>query len=345
MTHGDSLARTVEATQRSLDERLGEVLAPHRDPHRPRDTFAATDAFLAATSRHLSAVEAVLVDQVRHGSRRGRSGARVPAGRPGPRAHHVPGQGAAVRRGARDPPRLGAAVGPGAGPARGPQPAGDPAGRRAGAPRRPGPGRRAGPPGVRCGDACTHPAAPDAAAPGPARPAQPAGLGGGRPVLGRRRGRVIPPRCARARTGTTAWWLSTSRFDDHAHLLDHHHRRRQDRARWAARSRTASPREHVLARPRPAYFVHHRQVHASGSRVTKWRWSSDRTVQPSGVGVSAPAATSSRAAFRRGLSRSTRALSQGSSRWNQVCSVRSKPTFPVAARNPIPASTSAADGR
>jgi hypothetical protein len=49
-----------------LDERLGEVLAPHRDPHRPRDTFAATDAFLAATSRHLSAVEAVLVDQVRH---------------------------------------------------------------------------------------------------------------------------------------------------------------------------------------------------------------------------------------------------------------------------------------
>jgi hypothetical protein len=66
MTHGDSLARTVEATQRSLDERLGEVLAPHRDPHRPRDTFAATDAFLAATSRHLSAVEAVLVDQVRH---------------------------------------------------------------------------------------------------------------------------------------------------------------------------------------------------------------------------------------------------------------------------------------
>lgn len=66
MTHGDSLARTVEATQRSLDERLGEVLAPHRDPHRPRDTFAATDAFLAATSRHLSAVEAVLVEQVRH---------------------------------------------------------------------------------------------------------------------------------------------------------------------------------------------------------------------------------------------------------------------------------------
>ena len=66
MTHGDSLARTVEATQRSLDERLGEVLAPHRDPHRPRDTFAATDAFLAATSRHLSAVEAVLVDPVRH---------------------------------------------------------------------------------------------------------------------------------------------------------------------------------------------------------------------------------------------------------------------------------------
>src|SRR5262245_16977056 len=65
MTHGDSLTLTVEATQRSLEERLGEALLPHRDPLRPRDHYAATDTFLAATSRHLAAVEAVMVDEVR----------------------------------------------------------------------------------------------------------------------------------------------------------------------------------------------------------------------------------------------------------------------------------------
>jgi hypothetical protein len=66
MTHGDSLVVTVEATQRSLEQRLGEALAPHRDPLRPRDHYAATDTFLAATSRHLAAVEAVLLAEVRH---------------------------------------------------------------------------------------------------------------------------------------------------------------------------------------------------------------------------------------------------------------------------------------
>jgi len=65
MTHGDSLARTVEATQRSLEERLGEALLPHHDLSRPRDHYAATDTFLAATSRHLAAVEGVLVHPVR----------------------------------------------------------------------------------------------------------------------------------------------------------------------------------------------------------------------------------------------------------------------------------------
>jgi len=65
MTHGGSLVLTVEATQRSLEERLGEALVPHRDPLRPRDHYAATDTFLAATSRHLAAVEGVLVDEVR----------------------------------------------------------------------------------------------------------------------------------------------------------------------------------------------------------------------------------------------------------------------------------------
>ena len=66
MTHGDTLVLTIEATQRSLEQRLGEVLAPHHDPQRPRDTYAATDAFLAATSRHLAAVQAVLLGHVRH---------------------------------------------------------------------------------------------------------------------------------------------------------------------------------------------------------------------------------------------------------------------------------------
>ena len=66
MAHGDSLVLTTEATQRSLEERLGEALAPHRDPHRPRDNYAAIDTFMAATSRHLAAVDAVLLSRVRH---------------------------------------------------------------------------------------------------------------------------------------------------------------------------------------------------------------------------------------------------------------------------------------
>ena len=66
MAHGDSLARTVAATQQSLEERLGEALLPHSDPRRPRDHYAATDTFLAATSRHLAAIEAVVVEPVRH---------------------------------------------------------------------------------------------------------------------------------------------------------------------------------------------------------------------------------------------------------------------------------------
>ncbi|QWZ07305.1 hypothetical protein KRR39_17815 [Nocardioides panacis] len=60
MTHGASLAMTVEATHRSLEERVAAARAP--SPGRPRDT---PDAFLAATSRHLAAVEAVLVPRVR----------------------------------------------------------------------------------------------------------------------------------------------------------------------------------------------------------------------------------------------------------------------------------------
>ena len=65
VAHGDSLALTIEATQRSLEERLAEALLPHRDPDRPRDNYAAIDTFTAATSRHLAAVEAVLIRSVR----------------------------------------------------------------------------------------------------------------------------------------------------------------------------------------------------------------------------------------------------------------------------------------
>jgi hypothetical protein len=65
MAHGDSLALTVEATQRSLEGRLREALLPHLDPHRPRDGYAATDTFIAATSRHLGAIEAVVLEPVR----------------------------------------------------------------------------------------------------------------------------------------------------------------------------------------------------------------------------------------------------------------------------------------
>ena len=65
MTHGDTLAMTVAATHRSLEERLGEATSPHRDPSRPREAQAAADMFLAATSRHIAAVEEVLVGEVR----------------------------------------------------------------------------------------------------------------------------------------------------------------------------------------------------------------------------------------------------------------------------------------
>ena len=65
MNDGDSLAMAVEATQRALEQRLRSAVLPHRDPHRPRDHYEATDTFVASASRHLAATEAVLVSQVR----------------------------------------------------------------------------------------------------------------------------------------------------------------------------------------------------------------------------------------------------------------------------------------
>jgi hypothetical protein len=65
MTHVNSLAMAVDATQRALDHWLSEARAPHQNPLRPRDNYAATDTFVASASRHLAAAEAVLVPQVR----------------------------------------------------------------------------------------------------------------------------------------------------------------------------------------------------------------------------------------------------------------------------------------
>jgi hypothetical protein len=66
MTCGESLAMAVQATQDAVGQRLSAALAPHRDPRRPRDHYAATDTFVASASRHLAATEAVLVSQVRN---------------------------------------------------------------------------------------------------------------------------------------------------------------------------------------------------------------------------------------------------------------------------------------
>jgi len=65
MAHGDSLVLTIEATQRCLEEKLAEARGPHTDPERPRERYAAADSFMAATSRHLAAVEAVILAPVR----------------------------------------------------------------------------------------------------------------------------------------------------------------------------------------------------------------------------------------------------------------------------------------
>jgi hypothetical protein len=66
MTHGESLAMTVEATQHAMELRLHDALIPHRDPLRPRDHYAAIDTFVASVSRHLAATEAVLATEARH---------------------------------------------------------------------------------------------------------------------------------------------------------------------------------------------------------------------------------------------------------------------------------------
>lgn len=62
----DTLSTSIKVTHSILGARLdrAESSSPTRD--RPRDRFPATDTFLASTSRHVGAVNAVLVPEVRH---------------------------------------------------------------------------------------------------------------------------------------------------------------------------------------------------------------------------------------------------------------------------------------
>ena len=60
----DSLVVTVEATHRSLEQRLGEVMSVLKRDARARESYGRTDAFMAAASRHLGAAEEVIVPEV-----------------------------------------------------------------------------------------------------------------------------------------------------------------------------------------------------------------------------------------------------------------------------------------
>lgn len=59
----DCLTVTVEATHRSLEQRLSEVVTTLRRDARAREGYGRTDAFMAAASRHLGAAEEVLVPE------------------------------------------------------------------------------------------------------------------------------------------------------------------------------------------------------------------------------------------------------------------------------------------
>lgn len=62
---GGSLALTIDATHQSLEDRLRDATARTTVLGQPRDTYARTDAFLAATSRHLAAVDSAVLPMVR----------------------------------------------------------------------------------------------------------------------------------------------------------------------------------------------------------------------------------------------------------------------------------------
>lgn len=65
MSH-DILQHSIETTHDVLATRLETAEASHPTHDRPRDRFPATDTFLASTSRHVAAANAVLVPAARH---------------------------------------------------------------------------------------------------------------------------------------------------------------------------------------------------------------------------------------------------------------------------------------
>jgi hypothetical protein len=62
----DLLNRSITATRDTLDNRLETAIGYHPTMTNPRGHYPSTDTFLASSSRHLAAVNAVLVPTVRH---------------------------------------------------------------------------------------------------------------------------------------------------------------------------------------------------------------------------------------------------------------------------------------
>lgn len=63
--HTNRLLVTILATHQSLQQRLDDATQHTFTRSRPRDRYARTDAFMAATSRHLAAIDEVLLRAVR----------------------------------------------------------------------------------------------------------------------------------------------------------------------------------------------------------------------------------------------------------------------------------------
>lgn len=61
------LVVTIEATHQSLQQRLAEATRRIARRSLPRERYARTDAFLSATSRHLGAVDEVILKAARQG--------------------------------------------------------------------------------------------------------------------------------------------------------------------------------------------------------------------------------------------------------------------------------------
>lgn len=62
----DVLRHSIQRTQGRLADRLADARGPEAPSDRPRDCSARIDAFLWATSKHLHAVDAVLLRPARH---------------------------------------------------------------------------------------------------------------------------------------------------------------------------------------------------------------------------------------------------------------------------------------